>query len=96
MRIAYFFTTKIKPSCDVCASDTASGISALIDTYTAQPMIVSLPSDLMRSTIGRVPTRFLKFSVGSMRDHCGMIGLTDITPRACNAAIDERRAASSR
>ena len=27
------------------------------------------------------------FVAGLMRDNCGMIGLSDITPRACSAAI---------
>ena len=27
------------------------------------------------------------FVAGLMRDHCGINGLTDITPRACSAAI---------
>jgi len=58
-----------------------------MDTQTAMPTMSSLPSDLSSSTIGRIPTMFFAFSAGLIRENCGVIGLSEITPRAWSAAM---------
>src|SRR3569833_1414772 len=67
MRIAYFLTRNMKPSCDIWLSVTDSGIAVLIEPHTANPMIATLASDLNSSTTVFTPIMFLMFSAGLRR-----------------------------